>query len=111
MALKFRLKGLAETFIDHITCPRCKTCESDDANFSTEFTKVTLEGICVIVQCKSCSEIFVPERQRLGILNPKELRKAVELDAIETGEPLMNNMDAAVLHAERMNAIRRGEMH
>jgi hypothetical protein len=111
MALKFRLKGLAETFIDHISCPRCKTCETDDANFSTEFTKVTLEGICVIVQCKSCSEIFVPERQRLGILNPKELRKAVELDAVETGEPLMNDMDAAILHAERMNAIRRGEMH
>jgi hypothetical protein len=111
MALKFRLKGLAETFIDHISCPRCKTCETDDANFSTEFTKVTLEGICVIVQCKSCSEIFVPERQRLGILNPKELRKAVELDAVETGEPLMNEMDAAILHAERMNAIRRGEMH
>ncbi len=111
MALKFRLKGLAETFIDHITCPGCRACEADDTHFSTEFTKVTLEGICVIVQCKGCGEIFVPDRQRLGILNPQELKKAVELDSVETGEPLMTNMGAAVLHAERMNAVRRGEMH
>lgn len=111
MALKFRLKGLAETFIDHISCPGCKSCECDDKNFSTEFTRVTLEGIIVIVQCRSCGEIFVPERQRLGVLDPKELRRAVELDSVETGEPLMANIESVVLHAERMNAVRRGEMH
>jgi len=111
MALKFRLKGLAETFIDHITCPGCKRCESDDENFSTEFTRVTLEGICVIVQCRACKEIFVPERQRLGILNPKALQKAVEKDSVDTGEPVMIDIETARLHAERMNASRRGDIN
>jgi len=111
MALKFRLKGLAETFIDYIECPHCHICESDDQSFSTEFTRVTLEGIIVIVQCRKCAEIFVPSSQRLGVLDPKQLRKAVELDSVETGEPLLTNLEAVSLHAERMNAIRRGAMH
>ncbi|MDZ4786644.1 MAG: hypothetical protein SGJ02_11275 [bacterium] len=111
MSLKFRLKGLAETFIDHIECPGCETCEADDKFFSTEYTRVTLEGIIVIVQCKACGEIFVPNRQRLGIMDPRELRKAVELDSVETGEPVMPNIEAVKLHAEKINASRRGEVH
>ncbi len=111
MALKFRLKGLAETFLDLIECPGCKLCEADDKNFTTENTRVTLEGIIVVVQCRVCGEIFVPKRQRLGVMDPRELRKAVERDAVETGEPLLDNIHSVKLHAERMNAVRRGEVH
>jgi hypothetical protein len=111
MALKFRLKGLAETFIDHITCPHCGVAGNDDQHFSTELTRVTFDGIIVVVQCKSCSEIFVPDTQRLGVLDPNELKRAVEKDCMETGEPLMPNIKAVRLNAEKLNAQRKGSMH
>ncbi|MCB9030606.1 MAG: hypothetical protein H6619_06100 [Deltaproteobacteria bacterium] len=111
MALKFRLKGLAETFIDHIQCPGCGKCDSDDTSFSTEYTRVTFEGIIVVVQCQVCAEIFVPDRQRCGIIDSKELRKAVEKDAQENEEPLLSGLEAVLLSAERMNAMRKGELH
>ena len=50
MALKFRLRGLAETFIDEITCPCCGNVGNDDENFETEHTKVTYDGIIVVVK-------------------------------------------------------------
>ena len=111
MALKFRLRGLAETFIDEITCPTCGTCGTDDQHFSTELTKVTFEGIIVVVQCRTCHEIFVPSTQRLGVLNPGQLKQAVHKDHEETGEPLMANMRAVQLNAERLNAMRKDEVH
>ncbi len=110
MALKFRLKGLAETFIDSITCPSCGTSSNDDQCFSTEHTKVTFDGIIVVVQCKSCGEIFVPDTQRLGIINPSELKKAVEKDSQENGEPPLINIQAVRLSAEKLNAQRKGEL-
>ncbi len=111
MALKFRLRGLAETFIDHIDCPSCGTSGSDDQNFTTEFTKVTLEGIIVIAQCKSCGEIFVPDSQRLGIMNPPDLKAAVQKDSNDTGEPICTGIGMVKLTAEKMNAARRGGVH
>lgn len=111
MALKFRLKGLAETFVDHITCPNCAAVGSDDENFSTELTKVTYDGIIVVVQCRHCNEIFVPITQRLGVLNPVELGKAVDKDHEETGEPLLAGIEAVRLNAEKLNALRKGEVH
>ena len=66
MALKFRLKGLAETFVDAITCPCCGVMGVDDQHFTTELTKVTYQGIIVVVQCRDCKEIFVPNSQKLG---------------------------------------------
>lgn len=111
MALKFRLKGLAETFIDQITCPCCGVVASDDQPFSTELTRVTFDGIIVVVQCKQCAEIFVPEAQRLGVLNPTELRRAVEKDSRDTGEPVMANFTSVKLNAGKLNALRKGEMH
>ena len=111
MALKFRLRGLAETFIEEIACPHCGTVGSDDQTFSTELTKVTYDGIIVVVQCKSCAEIFVPADQRLGVLNPEQLKAAVQRDCDETGEPLLLNYDAVKLSAERLNALRKGEVH
>ena len=111
MALKFRLRGLAETFIDHITCPGCGTIGNDDQHFQTEHTKVTFDGIIVVVECRACGEIFVPDTQRLGVLNPDELRKAVEKDSEETGEPVVPNINAVRLNVERMNALRKGDLH
>lgn len=111
MALKFRLKGLAETFIETISCPACGIQGRDDELFSTELTKVTFDGIIVVVQCKSCGEIFVPDTQRFGILNPLELRRAVEKDIQETGEPGLIDLRAVRLNAEKLNAQRRGGVH
>jgi len=111
MGLKFRLRGLAETFIDEITCPCCKTQGNDDNHFATEHTKVSLEGIIVIVQCKNCGEIFVPTTQRLGVINPDGLRQAVEKDSTETGAPMMKGISMVRLTAEKLNAARKGELH
>ncbi len=111
MALKFRLRGLAETFIDDITCPGCGSLGCDDEEFATELTKVTFEGIVVVVQCRSCGEIFVPITQRLGVINPDELKKAVEKDHVETGEPLMMGVHTVKISAERLNALRKGAVH
>jgi hypothetical protein len=111
MALKFRLRGLAETFVDTIACPCCGTLGSDDQNFSTEFTKVTYEGIIVVVQCKACNEIFVPMTQRLGILDSAALKVAVEKDSRDSGEAVLWGIDAVRLSTEKMNAQRKGAMH
>ena len=111
MPLKFRLRGLAETFVDMITCPCCGTTGSDDQHFSTEFTKVTYEGIIVVVQCKSCQEIFVPSSQRLGVMDFAALRVAVEKDSIDSGEAILAGLDAVRLSAEKLNAQRKGCMH
>ena len=111
MALKFRLKGLAETFIDSITCPACGVSGKDDELFSTELTKVTFDGIVVVVQCRGCGEIFVPDTQRFGILNPTELKRAVEKDVRDTGEAPLLDVRAVRLNVEKLNAERKNGMH
>jgi len=111
MALKFRLRGLAETFIDEIACSGCGIVGNDDQHFATDNTKVTFDGIIVVVQCKNCGEIFVPKSQRLGVLNSSELRRAVTQDSEETGEPILSNFKDVSLNAERLNAQRKGELH
>ena len=111
MALKFRLRGLAETFIDTIECPTCGVAGNDDENFSTEFSKVTLDGIVVVVQCKCCNEIFVPSAQRLGIISIEKLKEAVSKDSEETGEPVIPNLSTVRLSVEKLNAQRKGDIH
>ena len=111
MSLKFKLKGLAETFVDEITCPNCGFHGTDDENFSTELTRVSFEGIIIVVQCKICGEIFVPQAQRLGIINLSELQRAVEKDSIDTGEPILANLESVKLNAEKLNALRKGDLN
>jgi C4-type Zn-finger protein len=111
VAIKFRLKGLAETFLEEITCPCCGNSGSDDQQFVTELTKVTYAGIIIIVQCRLCAEIFVPTTQRLGILNPKKLREAVQKDSRETGDPIIPDISAVKLTVEHLNAMRKGDLH
>ncbi|MDC0357653.1 hypothetical protein OAO01_02475 [Oligoflexia bacterium] len=111
MALKFRLRGLAETFLDEIICPHCGVHGCDDDNFETSLTRVTFDGIIVVVECRKCGEISVPSTQRLGVINPEELRKAVKKDCEDTGEPLIPNIAGVRLNVERLNAMRKGDLH
>jgi hypothetical protein len=111
VALKFRLRGLAETFVDEIHCPCCGSAGKDDDAFSTEFTRVTLDGICVVTQCKRCAEIFVPKNQRVGIVSFSDLEKAIQDDHRETGEPIYGSFKDVVLSTEKLNALRKGEFH
>lgn len=111
MALKFRLRGLAETFIDSLSCPNCGISGNDDQNFMTDLTRVTFDGIVVIAQCKRCNEIFVPDTQRLGVINASQLREAVTKDSFDTGEALFENITAVRQHVQKLNAERRGDLH
>jgi hypothetical protein len=111
MALKFRVKGLAETFLESIECPCCGVAGPDDQYFTTEFTKVTFEGIIVVVQCKVCKEIFVPNSQRLGVLDYDALCVAVEKDSRESGNAILDGLTAVRLTTEKLNAERKGSMH
>ncbi len=113
MGLKFRLKGLAETFIEALCCPICSHDggEEGDQGFSTSFTRVTFEGIIVVIQCQCCGMIFVPEGQRLGIIDGRKLRDAVQKDSKDTGEPIFPSVESVRLNVEKLNAERNGGVH
>ena len=108
MSLRFRLKGLAETFIDEICCPSCGYKGKDDQFFSTDMTRVTFDGIVVIAQCKVCTELFVPDTQRLGIVSQKALKEAVEKDLKLTGEFTFATLQGVQDNVSKLNAERRG---
>jgi hypothetical protein len=111
MAIKFRLKGLAETFIENIKCPGCGHDGGDDGEkeFFTDLTRVTYDGIVAVIRCGLCNLIFVPEQQKLGIINSGKLRQAVEDDSLATGQPIYASRQAVILEVERMNATKDGE--
>lgn len=111
MGLKFRLRGLAETFLDHIKCPECGNSGHDDTHFATEHTKVTFDGIIVVVECRGCGEVFVPTTQRLGILNSADLREAVKKDCEENGIKGCPTFQSVKLDVEKINAAKRGGLH
>ena len=112
MPLKFRLKGLAETFVEQIKCPCCGHDGGDDGDqgFSSELTKVTFEGIIVVIRCELCSNIYVPDGQRHGVINVHKLRSAVENDSVTTGQPVLLSRADVRLDVERLNATRRDEL-
>ena len=113
MPLKFRLRGLAETFVDNISCPHCghDGGEHGDNGFLTELTRVTFAGIIVVIQCENCSQVFIPEGQKLGIINSQRLRTAVEKDSDNTGQPALPDMKSVQLEVERLNAERGSKIH
>ena len=111
MALRFRLRGLAETYIEEVDCPCCGCRGEDDQMFSAQHTKVTYEGIIVVLQCKNCDEIFIPENQKMGINNPRELKDAVSEDHEKTGEPIYTDLRSVLTDTEMLNASRKGMIH
>lgn len=114
MPLKFRLKGLAETFIEDVRCPCCgqsDEAEEDAESFLTDLTRVTFDGIIVVMQCIMCSNVFVPAGQKLGVINSQRLRSAVEKDSQNTGLPLYPSLESVKLEVERLNASRRTDVH
>lgn len=113
MGLKFRLKGLAETFLDRIKCPSCNNDGGDegDHGFRTDLTRVTYEGIVVVIECEMCGEVFVPEGQRHGIIDSSKLRSAVERDSLKTGQPLFQNRTSVRLDVQKINVERTTGVH
>lgn len=113
MPLKFRLKGLAETFVDDLCCKSCGNTggSSGDEGFETSLTRVTYEGIVVVVECKCCGAIFVPESQRFGIINSQRLRDAVDKDSLNTGQPVVPDARSVKLNVEQLNAERDNRVH
>lgn len=113
MPLKFRLKGLAETFVDNLRCPCCGHDGGDegDQGFRTELTRVTYDGIIVVVLCEVCHNIFVPLGQRLGVIDSRKLRSAVERDSANTGQPIFETIASVRLEVERLNAERHEQVH
>lgn len=113
MPLKFRLRGLAETFVDEIACPCCghDGGEGGDQGFLTEHTRVTYQGIIVVIECTICAHVFVPHEQRHGIINYKKLRSAVEKDSVNTGQPVLTDVGKVKLEVERINAERNKGIH
>ena len=108
MPLRFRLHGLAETFVDTICCPGCgfQSEDEEDEAFSMEHTKVTYDGIIVVLECPECSHLFVPDDQRMGIIDASKLRDAVERDSDLTGQPILQTLEAVRLDVERLNEVR-----
>ena len=112
MPLKFRLRGLAETFVDEISCPCCGHDGGEDGEqgFVTEHTRVTFDGIVVVIQCDHCDHVFIPDGQRLGIIDPRKLRSAVEKDSLNTGVPIFADVKTVRLEVERLNAVLKKEI-
>lgn len=113
MALKFRLKGLAETFIDAVRCPCCGNDggEHGDEGFKTDGSRVTYEGIIVVVGCEYCGHLFLPEGQRIGIINAEKFRVAIERDYKVNGQPLFNSKEDVRLEVEKNNVERLQPLH
>ena len=113
MGLKFRLKGLAETFLERIKCPTCGNDggEDGDHGFKTDLTRVTYEGIVVVIECELCGDVFVPEGQKQGIIDSNKLRAAVERDCLKTGQPLFSNRRSVKLDVEKLNAEKSSGLH
>jgi hypothetical protein len=111
MGLKFKLRGLAETFIDSIKCPQCGLVGHDDTSFTTELTRVTNDGIIVVLECRQCCEIFVPVTQRLGVVNVNDLREAVKREAKDLGYDAIPTLSSVKLDVEKLNAMRKNAIH
>jgi hypothetical protein len=109
---RFRLKGLAETFVDSITCPCCGNNGGDNGEqgFHTDLTRVTFDGIIVVIQCEACKFIFVPDNQRCGIINSGKLRDAIENDSFATGQPIFPSIRDVRLDVERLNALLKNQV-
>lgn len=110
VGLKFRLRGLAQTFLTRIVCPGCKYRSSEPEGFGTDGSRVTFIGIVVVAECKCCGEFFVPDGQRFEVLDAPKLIELVKKDWVVTGGPEHRTVWDVELHTERLNAERRGRL-
>jgi len=112
MPLKFRLKGLAETFVEGVVCDTCGNDggEEGDEGFRTDQSRVTYNGIVAVIECAHCGNIFVPADQRLGIIDSARLRSAVERDSEVTGQPVYENKEDVILDVEKINASKNNQI-
>ncbi|MCS6961345.1 MAG: hypothetical protein NZT61_02425 [Deltaproteobacteria bacterium] len=111
MALRFKLKRIAETYIDYIECPSCGHYSEEIDKFTTELTRVTFEGIVVVCRCGICGEIFLPRNQRIGVISFKNLRDLILRDARKRAVAIYRNIEDVKIYANYLNAVRRGEIH
>ena len=113
MALRFRLKGLAETFVEALKCPICghDGGEDGDQGFATDHTRVTYQGIVVVISCERCSHVFLPDAQKNGVINPRRLREAVDRDCLVTGQKPFSGKEDVKIEVERLNAQHQDRVH
>ena len=113
MALRFRLKGLAETCLDRVICPECgHNCAGETHQGEcTKLTKVTFDGIIVVIECAECGYVFVPKGQRFKVINQQQLRFAVEKDSFLTGEPLFTSLHMVHIEVEKLNMVKMNRLH
>ncbi len=111
MALRFKLRRVAETYIENIECPNCGWSSDDIEGFTTELTRVTFEGIVVVCRCAKCGEIFLPCNQRIGVISFKRLKEIILRDARIRGVAIYRNIRDVMSYVEFLNASRRGEIH
>jgi hypothetical protein len=110
VALRFKLKNLAETVIEELKCPGCGLIANDEQLFSTDLTRLTKDGIIVMAECRCCGEVFIPTGQRTGIMDVINFREVINREYSDESfpAPSRNSME---LEAEKLNAIRRYGLH
>ncbi|MCS6894465.1 MAG: hypothetical protein NZO16_07885 [Deltaproteobacteria bacterium] len=111
MALRFKLRRVAETYIDYIECPNCGYSSEEIDKFTTELTRVTFEGIVVVCRCGICGEIFLPANQRVGVISFKNLKELILRDSRKRGVAIYRNVRDVKIYVDYLNAVRRGEIH
>jgi hypothetical protein len=111
MALKFKLRRVAETYLEFIQCPSCGTYSEDIDHFTSELTRVTFEGVVVVCRCTICGEIFIPPNQRIGVISFKNLKDLILRDARRRGSKIFRNIEDVKNYVEYLNAVRRGAIH
>lgn len=80
MSVLYKLKGVAETRIEEVCCPRCEVSEDDiDDFFDIENIFPTFEGIIATVKCFSCGFYYIPE-QEIEIVDDRKLKIGVSKD-------------------------------
>ena len=110
MALRFKLKNIAETVIEELKCPGCGLIANDEKLFSTDMTRLTVDGIVVCAECRCCGEVFIPIGQRTGIMDVRNFREVIKSEYGHTKRPAPSRQSME-MEAEKLNAIKRYGLH
>jgi hypothetical protein len=110
MALRFKLKNIAETVIEELKCPGCGLIANDEKLFSTDMTRLTVDGIVVVAECRCCGEVFIPIGQRTGIMDVRNFREVIKSEYGHAKGPAPSRQSME-MEAEKLNAIKRYGLH